>query len=373
MFKQKANASKSKPVESVMLVVKGYTSSSEEEGAKIDTVVGTDLSGRELSIILTTTGEAAEKENRNDMASFAKEKSNHHVPVGGLMMLNTVWVREPEKEGMPHTGIARWAEFFAHSQEELTVGNAMFFAGTAAAREGNGQERNWAVVDRIGTATSLPLEKVDAFISSLADRCLKDSSRAKPLVRLMSKDGEVISYASLKQSTVDDGKGGKRSQTGEEMVASAQENKAFKALLEKAGADNSLTLEVIPLMSVPMSPKMMNSPRGRNFLALAKKFSNDSEIFGMECYIRRAPTDEYNFISHFAPVGNDRFDPLLLPSQSFETPAYSDALLVEMGVDPTSVKKGTAEQGTPSVESQTPEPDHDELDHALEQAPGFDG
>lgn len=372
MFKHKNTSKSNKPVDSVMLVVKSYTSSSQEEGAKIDTVVGTDLTGRELSIILTTTGEAADKENRNDMASFAKEKSNHHVPEGGLMMLNTVWLREPEAEGQPYAGIARWAEFFAHSQEELTVGNAMFFAGTNPANGNNGQERNWAVVDRMGTATALPQEKVDAFVASLADRCANDGSRAKPLVRLMSKDGEVVSYASLKQGTVEDGKGGKRIQTGEEMVASSHENKAFKALLEKASADNSLTIEVIPVMSVPMSPKMMNSGRGKNFLALAKKFSNDSEIFGMECYIRRAPTDEYNFISHFAPAGNDRFDPLLLPSQTFQAPAYSDALLREMGVDPASVKKSSVEQAAPNVEGKTPEPDHDDVERAMDDAPGFD-
>ncbi len=368
MFKQKS-AARNKPVDSVMLIVKGYTSSSQEEGAKIDTVYGTDLSGRELSVILTTTGEAAEKENRNDLASFAKDKSNHHVPTGGLMMLNTVWIREPEAEGKPYTGVARWAEFFAHSQDELTVGNAMFFAGTSQPAQAGGQERNWAVVDRMGTPTVLRADQVDAFVSTLADRCAGDGSRAKPLIRLMDKNGEVVKYASLKHASVDDGKGGKRVQTGEEMVASAHENKALKSLLEAAAADNSLVIEAIPVMSVPMSPKMMNSPRGKNFLALAKKFSNENEIFGMECYIRRAPTDEYNFISHFAPANNDRFDPLLVPSQTFQAPAYSDALLKDMGLDPAVVKKG---KETPNIEGPTPEPDHDDLDHAMEQAPGFE-
>lgn len=371
MFKQRTNST-NKPVDSVMLVVKDYVSSSKEEGAKIDTVIGTDLNGREMSVILTTTGEAADKENRNDIASFAKDKSNHHVPTGGLMMLNTVWIREPKEEGKPYTAVARWAEFFAHSQDELTIGNAMFFAGTTPSKTG-GQERNWASVDRMGAATVLPLDKVDAFVAALADRCAGESSRAKPLIRLMNGEGAIVKYASLKQGAVDDGKGGKRTQTGEEMVAASKENKALKALLEMAAADPSLVIEAIPVMSVQMSPKMMGTSRGRNFIALGKKFSNESEIYAMECYIRRAPSDEHNFISHFAPTGKERFDPLLLPSATFPNPDYSDALLKAMGVDRSAVKR--AAPAEPKVDGQTPEPDHDDVEHALDtpdQAPGFD-
>lgn len=364
MFKRKS-APATKPLNHLMLVVSDYVRSSED--GPIDTVVGTDLNGRKFSVILSTTGDAAEKENRNDIASFAKEKSNHHVPAGGLMLLNTVWVREPKEEGQPHTGIARWAEFFAHQQSEMVIANAMFFAGTTPAREG-GQEKNWAIVDRLGSAAALDVDKVPGYLTGLGDRCAADSSRAKPLVRLVSEKGEILGYTSIKQDYVDDGKGGKRIQTGEEMAAAAMESKGLKALLEKA-EQGAGTLEIIPIMSVRMSPKMMSTGRGKNFLALAKKFSNDSEIFACECYIRRAPTDEYNFISHFAATDKPRFDPVCVPSAKFQELTYSESLLREMGIDPASVAKKTApaEEAPAIDENMSHEPTPDEL----EEAPGF--
>jgi hypothetical protein len=354
MFKRKA-VEKSKPLENLMLQVQEYVAS--VEGGEIDTVVGVDLDGKKFSVILTTTGEAAEKDNRNTIASFAKEKSNHHVPVGGLMLLNTVWTRDGEKPEDPVSGVARWPEFFAHAREEMTIANAMYRAGTKVAE--GGKENNWAVLERMGKPTALDAADFNGFVAAFADKCVKDVSRAMPIVRLMSEKGEVIDYTTVKQDFVtEDGK--RRAQSGDEVVGALAANKRLTKMLADAAAGKG-TLEVIPVMSVSLSPKMMNSPRGKNFIALAKKFSNAEQTFAAECYVRRAPTDEYNYISHLAVTDKPRFDPLLIPSETFATPAYSEQLLADLGV------AGKA----PAAAAPAPAPEHEQEEPAYDDAPGF--
>lgn len=356
MFKRKSQ-DKSKPVNSLMLQVQEYVAS---EGSKeIDTVIGVDLEGKQYSVILTTSGDAAENDKRNTLASFANSKSNHHVPVGGMMLLSTVWLREPEKEGAPTTGIARWSEFFGNSREELSIGNAMYRAGTNA--DGKGKETNWGALDRLGKPLTLTAEQFPGAVAALADKCASDRSRARPIVRLLSESGQVLDFTTIKQGTAEVEEGGekvRRAENGAQVVEGMKKNTRLTKMLRAAEAGQGV-LEMIPVMSIEMSKKMMNSPRGHNYVALAKRFQDENQVYAAECYIRRAPSDDFNYISHLSVTNKDRFDPLLLPSDRFPQPAYSAELLAEVGVDPEKVK-GKGPQAEPE-----PEPQY-------ENAPGFD-
>ncbi|WAT32099.1 hypothetical protein [Pseudomonas sp. GXZC] len=358
MFKRKSQE-KNKPEQSLMLQVEAYVAS---EGSKdIDTVVGRDLNGKPYSVILTTSGDAAENTKRNDLLSFSKEKSNHYVPVGGMILFSTVWVREPEAEGEPTTGIARWAEFFGHSRNELSIGNAMYRAGTNV--EGT-KETNWGALDRLGKPLSLTPEQFPGAVAALADKCASDRSRARPIVRLMSEDGKVIDFTSIRQGVAEvevDGEKVKRAENGAQVVEGLKKNPRLTKMLEIAAAGQG-TIEMIPVMSIEMSKKMMNSPRGANYVALAKRFQDDKQVYAAECYIRRAPSDEFNYISHLSVTPKDRFDPLLVPSEKFPAPAYSDELLKEAGIDPAKPADKAAD---PQPQSE-PEPDQ------FDNPPGFD-
>jgi hypothetical protein len=363
MFKRKSTENSNKPVNSLMIQVAEYVAS---EGKVIDTVIGHDLEGKRYSVILTTSGDAAENEKRNTIASFANSKSNHHVPVGGMMLLSTVWLREPEAEGEPTTGIARWSEFFGNSREELLVGNAMYRAGVTADPSGKGKETKWAVVDRMSQVITLTPEKLPGAVAALADKCAADRARARPLIRLMNDAGEVLDYTSLRQDTVEveiDGEKARRAQNGSQMAEAMTKNKRLVEMMAAAEKGEG-TLEMIPVLSVEMSKKMMNSPRGNNFISLAKRFSDSEQVYANECYIRRAPTDDFNYISHFAVTNADRFDPLLVASARFEKPAYSAKLLAELGVQGS---KPAPEQGPAN------DPSSQEPDHTYEDAPGFNG
>ncbi|WP_454911713.1 hypothetical protein [Stutzerimonas chloritidismutans] len=355
MFKRKSQE-KAKPLNSLMLQVQEYVAS---EGKEVDTVIGVDLEGKKYSVILTTSGEAAENENRNDIASFTNSKSNHHVPVGGMIHFNTVWLRDPAEEGGPVTGIAKWAEFFGNSRDELSVGNAMYRAGVNV--DDKGKETRWGALDRLGKPMALTVDQFPGAVSALADKCAADRSRARPIIRLLNSDGEVLDFTSIKQGTAEveeNGEKVRRAENGAQVVEGMKKNTRLTKILQAVEAGQGV-LEMIPVMSIEMSKKMMNSPRGKNYVALAKRFQDENQDYAAECYIRRAPSDDFNYISHLSVTNKDRFDPLLLPSDRFPQPAYSAKLLAEVGVDPEKVK-GKAPQAEPE-----PEPHY-------ENAPGFD-
>jgi hypothetical protein len=344
-----------------MLQVEQYAQSADSK--EIDTVIGRDLEGKQYSVILTTSGTGADNEKRNTLASFAKDKSNHHVPVGGMMLFSTVWQRDPETEGGPTTGIARWAEFFGNDRSELVVGNAMYRAGVNA--ENGGRETRWAAVDRMTKVIALTPDTFFGAVAALADKCASDRARARPIVRLMNDAGEVLDFTQLKQGSMDvvvDGENVRRAEDGAHMVESQSKNKHLTKILE-AARNGEGALEMIPVMSVEMSKKMMNSARGANYVALAKRFSDANQVYAAECYIRRAPADDFNYISHLAVTNADRFDPLLVASEKFPAPSYSAALLAELGVE-----SKTASQPAPTPAA---DPVNEDMERGYSDAPGF--
>ena len=366
MFKRKSNTESSKPLSNLMLEVESYVKS---EGSKVhDTVVGRDLEGALWHVSLTTTGEAADNKKRNDIESFSKDKSNHHVPVGGMILFSTVWAKKPEADGEPTLGTARWAEFFGHARRELVVGNAMFSAGTYV--DDKKEEIHWAEVRRLGVPLALPAEKALGAIAALTDRCNNDKTRAYPILRLVNEQGGILDYTSVKQGTVEveeDGEKVRRAESGAQLAESAKKNTRLMKMIDRA-AKGEGTLEMIPVMAIKVSPRKMNSPGGKNLLALHKRFATEEQIFASECYIRFAPTDDHNYVSHFSASPKERFDPLLIQSQNFETLTYSAELLKELGMDtPDAVENevtaqvASAEKTT--VEEKPPVSADDEYTH----------
>lgn len=365
MFRRSAQSSGNNKPSNMAVKVVEYVASG-GAGTKIDTVRGINLlNNEEVTVMLTSTGEAAGHAKRPGLETFASEKMNQHVAVGGAIAFDTVWKFDDGYK-------ARWAQFLARDEENLKAyvrrGIVSVSAGVRADQQTKDETR-WANV----TIWGRPIQVADqaglaTVLEQLGDQMISAKASTAPVLRLVSPEGEVIDYAPVTQTWISEEK---RRQSGKEFADAALNDQFIKSCLEKAAAGQG-QLELIPTQKVQFSPKKMEGDRGKAVVGMARKF-NDSENgrhYAMDCWYKKAPTDDNNFIDLVHIQVDERLDPLLRASEQFPEVRYSTALLAELqanvktnsGPSSSVAKDGLGDpQPDPAPQQQANEPESDPM------------
>lgn len=333
----------------VNMAVKVLEYSASAEGGKIDTVRGINLKTKEeVIVMLTSQGEAASHAKRPALDTFASDKYNQYVAVGGAIAFDSAWKFEDGYK-------ARWAQFLARDEQSLNnyvrVGLVTVNAGVRADQQTKDEAR-WANVTIWGKPIEIAgAEQLKDTLAKLGEQMIASKAHTTPVLRLVSESGEVVDYAPLHQAWISEES---PRQSGSEFADTALNDPFLKGCLEKAAAGVGV-LELIPTQKVQFSPKKMEGERGKAVVGLARKF-NDSEAgrtYAIESWYKKAPTDDNNFIDLVHIQTDERVDPLLRASERFPEVRYSADLLTELQAQSSAPKN---QDPTPPA-PQEPEPD----------------